>query len=493
MRRRAAASSIVILVPLAVWIVQLQRYWLSGPLDRDLSVYFVVAHRLLSGETLYRTIWDHKPPAIHLAFAGAELLFGYSKGSILFLGAGCAIGTLIAIFFLVRSAAGWLAGTLAALVWACLALSPAFEANQPNTEPFISLLSTIGIVLWLSRSRSAHKVAAIAFSAATLFKPVAILLPLGLAAGLLLAGELSLREGIRRLLWLLIATLAAWGLTAGWFALHGDFEAFYRAVFLYNSHYSGSVSENLAGLVETRNLLPLKVRFIAPILYFVALSALLQLWWGARGRSLGLIGACLGALIAIALPGRFYLHYYQLILPPLILLFGASLAPLRPPVARLRAILFPVAALAVALVGKVELLSPTRAAPGLGDPLFNQPHKDAQRVGEAIGGLLKPGDAVYEFGAEPAIYYFAKTEPFIPVLHYKALLEGPDSTEFTKRTLAVLEERVPRWVVVEDSALADAGWEHPIIAWFRREYRASEAVQKIGSFQVLERIDRKVP
>ena len=42
-------------------------------------VYTTVADGMLDGRTLYQSIWDHKPPAIHVTYAAAVALFGATR------------------------------------------------------------------------------------------------------------------------------------------------------------------------------------------------------------------------------------------------------------------------------------------------------------------------------------------------------------------------------------------------------------------------------
>ena len=46
----------------------------NEPLERDLTTYAVIAHEMLEGKALYSELWDHKPPAIHVTYAAAELI-----------------------------------------------------------------------------------------------------------------------------------------------------------------------------------------------------------------------------------------------------------------------------------------------------------------------------------------------------------------------------------------------------------------------------------
>src|SRR5438874_11529227 len=64
-----------------IFFLRLHTY--HEPLERDLTTYAVIAHEMLDGKALYSELWDHKPPAIHVTYAAAELIAGYGPKSIL--------------------------------------------------------------------------------------------------------------------------------------------------------------------------------------------------------------------------------------------------------------------------------------------------------------------------------------------------------------------------------------------------------------------------
>ena len=70
------------LLGLCALIFSLRLHTYDEPLERDLTTYAVIAHEMLNGKNLYSELWDHKPPAIHVTYAAAELIAGYGRNSI---------------------------------------------------------------------------------------------------------------------------------------------------------------------------------------------------------------------------------------------------------------------------------------------------------------------------------------------------------------------------------------------------------------------------
>jgi hypothetical protein len=72
-RRHALWITFAVLV---LWIFATRWTLQYEPLERDITTYAVAGREILTGRVLYSDLWDHKPPGIHLIFAGATALVG---------------------------------------------------------------------------------------------------------------------------------------------------------------------------------------------------------------------------------------------------------------------------------------------------------------------------------------------------------------------------------------------------------------------------------
>src|SRR5437667_2021107 len=137
------------LVGLCALILSLRLHTYSEPLERDLTSYAVIAHEMLNGKNLYSDLWDHKPPAIHVTYAAAELIAGYGRNSIILMNVAAAIATLLACYFAGSAGGrGPLAGLVAATLWTLASGDLAIEGNQPNTEVFLNALLTAAFAIF---------------------------------------------------------------------------------------------------------------------------------------------------------------------------------------------------------------------------------------------------------------------------------------------------------------------------------------------------------
>ena len=81
MDRRAVA----VLVALVALLVAARLHTYDEPFETDISAEAMIAREVLGGRALYADIWDHKPPAVVLTHAAAQLVAGYGPGAIFLL------------------------------------------------------------------------------------------------------------------------------------------------------------------------------------------------------------------------------------------------------------------------------------------------------------------------------------------------------------------------------------------------------------------------
>src|SRR6266404_4544012 len=130
-----------------IFFARLHTY--DEPLERDLTTYAVIAHEMLNGKTLYTDLWDHKPPAIYVTYAAAELIAGYGRDSIFLMNVSAGFATLVACYFAGSAAGGGrLGGLIAATFWALASGDLAIEGNQPNTEVFLNVFLTTAFAIF---------------------------------------------------------------------------------------------------------------------------------------------------------------------------------------------------------------------------------------------------------------------------------------------------------------------------------------------------------
>ena len=201
-----------------------------------------------------------------------------------------------------------------------MCFEPRTGANLPNTEVFINACVAWALALWLPAPLSQmswRRCASIAllFALASLYKQVAIVIPLCVGVAEMLttarAGrpshgmKLATLFAIVAVVW--IARCSATSRSRGAVGSRGRrFSSAPRA-------YSGGMIANLAASLLPQKMFSQYLLFALPALALTILAPFRVPW---RER-LMLIGLLLGTHLAVALPGQFHWHYYQLWFVPL--------------------------------------------------------------------------------------------------------------------------------------------------------------------------------
>src|SRR5438067_1335525 len=253
--------SIAVIAGLSGLIIFARLHTYGEPLERDLTTYAVIAHEMLGGKTLYTDVWDHKPPAVYLTYAAAELIAGYGRDSIFLLNISAGLATLLACYFAGSAAgAGRLGGLVGAALWVLVSGDLAIEGNQPNTEVFLNALLTLGFaILMRTEDRDlglrAVLLTGLSFAIASLYKHIAVVQAALLALTYLawpLAG--SRKKAFANVVIIGAIGVLVWGLVFGYFVAQGRGNAFTEAVFTYNAYYSGSIWQNLGHVFNRQSV-----------------------------------------------------------------------------------------------------------------------------------------------------------------------------------------------------------------------------------------------
>src|SRR5207237_10630488 len=108
----------------------------------------------------------------------------------------------------------------------------------------------------------------------------------------------------------------AWGLVFGYFAAQGQGKAFTEAVFTYNAYYSGSIWQNLGQVLRWPRVSADVLAALFPLAILSLAGTILGLIFGPRRPWVFLLTFAIATHVAVLLPGRSFLHYFQLWLPP---------------------------------------------------------------------------------------------------------------------------------------------------------------------------------
>lgn len=393
------------------------------------------------------------------------------------------LATIATLFGILRAGRtrrlGVLTGLWAAAFWAVTSGDLTLQGNQPNTEVFLNacLIWALALLVGMRASRGDRArviTAGVLLALATLFKPVVAVC----AAFLVVAHVTSPPGGApakRRALAdgaLILAICAlAWVGIVGYFGLTGRLADFASAVFTYNGFYADTLVWNLLQGLAPQNLLPGAMVSLLPLVTVSLLGLTLVHWARVPRETVLLLAMAASVLLAIAAPGRFYAHYYQLWLPVLAVGAAWTLAALDRLAGAGARLLHAGGALLVGVLVVIQLPSYTLSAGGWAQTKYGAIVVDTERTARVIEGLLLPGETFYHWGSESGLYFYTGRKPPTGVLFNEPLLEGPCAQNLTRRVLADLDREAPELVVFRPQPGARSLPAHPVVRWILGRYR----------------------
>ncbi len=474
----------VLLALAAVLIVGERWHTYSEPLERDITTYAVIGEELLKGRALYSDLWDHKPPAIHAAFALAEAIAGEGPLAVFLLNVLAAWAVLAGLYPCGKTLGGRAGGLWAAVTWAVVSGDLFLQANQPNVELFLNAFQTWIFALWLSagaRTLDLPRWVLIGLLTATasFYKPFIVLEAALAVVYLLLHWTPPLRKTAFRQLAAFAGCVAvSWAGLLGWFYGKGSLGDFKDAVFTYNLDYQGYHAASIWDFIQDISGQALNDSTLAWLFLLFVLGCGGALLAKGKPEDRGpwiLWGAFLiAAELEVASTGRFFAHYDQLLLPPLILGAAGGVTALGERIGNKGWKCLPGAALLALLIFHEAPFY--RLTPGewanrkyADGPVFAQ----ALQLGRELDGMLAPGETFYEWGNETELYFAARRSPPSGVFYSYPLLDNPLAQELSQRAVGDLEKARPEVIVLNTAYYLSPGLasRHPVLQWVLGHYQ----------------------
>lgn len=448
------------------------------PLERDITTYALVGDGLLHGRALYSDLWDHKPPLLYLIFAAAESLVGYGPSAPFLLNIIFTVATLVAVFMACRKGRNPMAGVWGALFWTAANGDLYLQANQPNTEVFVNAFLTWSFVGWRSLKGPSKDwipfLLGLLSLAASFCKQLAILGPLAMGAAYGWQNLDRKTPGTSRKLIVVASVLVlGWSLLAAYFTVTGRSKDFNYAIFTYNLEYSRQSLTGLWNYLGPQTLKKINLSFIG----FLFPLGVLSLWglarrWGKERYDWAIWAAFLVAtLLQIVWTWHFQPHYYQLLLPPMVIgaAWGADdLGNYLKEKFRSLSSLPGVLLLACLLIHEVPFYF--WPGPAWSILKYGTIFYETEQWGTQIGEWLLPGETLYEWGNETGLYFYSHREPACGLFYNYPFSTLTGSRQMMERVLRDLDRHPPElFVLPKDSDIP--GDKNPLIEWFRPRYR----------------------
>jgi len=473
----------LVLVILSSFIAIMRLYTYEEPVERDIGNHAVIGHEILHGRNLYSDLWDSKPPAIFFTYAVADALVGYGPGSVYFVGVAAAIITLLGAYWAGSAHGGVPGGLWAAVFWTFICSDLWLWANQPNTEVGMNACLVWAFALIVRANTKKLQiwrwlVVGGLFAIATLYKPVAITFAAFLSCFYLLVNICSSSD--RKMAFFQICLTAAagaavWGAVFAYFAATDRFTIFYDTIFKYGRWYAksrgGNIFENIRKGFSYEKLFSRYMKSTPVLVIFTVAGIILGLWKGSRRHWLLLLGFALAAPFAVALPGRFYGHYYQLWLGPLVVGTGWTLTTIGPR----GKIGLTMARGIIGAAGLILLLSSVLPQYKISSDQWSVYKQGPQyifskQVAIEVDKLLEPDETFYVLGITPEMYFWSKRRPPTGVIWSTDMVDNPLAEKHTARALEDLEREKPEMLIM-NRLYAQVPHDHPVVTWVEKWYR----------------------
>jgi hypothetical protein len=274
--------------------------------------------------------------------------------------------------------------------------------------------------------------------------------------------------------------VAAWTVIAGYFWIDGRWSFFYDTLFRQNITYSGNVGGNVLSAFLPRNLFPGFVLWVFAILPLVFAAGVLDRSWMKsenRPKLLLWIAWAAGSALAVALPGKFFGHYYQLWMPVWCTAAGWAASVLieerRSTIKLINRTLLSGAIACLALCQIKHYLLPAdewarRKYPS--DYFVQQ-----RQMGARLAALLSPGQSFYNVGEDNPLYFYSDRSPASGLLYLSPLETGADAAKYEQRLLNDLNRSKPDMIVVSPRGDQMLSQRPGLAGWIERNYVQSNS------------------
>lgn len=455
---------------------------LHEPIERDLDIYATIAAGLLDGRSLYSDLLDIKPPGIFLVYTAFQAVVG--GGAMLFFCMGAFFSALcgVALFMLIQARTGSrMLAWAGLLLWLPLSMDLYLQANQPNAEVVMNALVALGVALSVAFNRSVPALlgAGICFAFATFVKQA--LGPLVCLLAIVLASQSfsSRSEWFKRFVWLLAPSAILWLLAWAWFYAGGRGELFMHLILRYPQEYAEmlgtSLASNLGAGLGAKALGPKGATGLVSILMIVVALGVVALALCRRRFDAALVAAwALGVWFAVAAPGHFHAHYFQLWLPLAVVASFLTIAEIQ---GRGKFALIAAWILGVGLFGLVAVRAAQQwplPAEQWSREKYGSHFTEYEAFARNLIPMLRDDETVFVWGVQPAVYRILDRKEPTGIANIWLTLPsygGSYAPRWTDQLMRDLGSPPPDVIVVDVFTIQQTPAGHPVRVLIESSYR----------------------
>ncbi|MCP4592298.1 MAG: hypothetical protein GY842_16315 [bacterium] len=415
-RTERTRADLVVLIVAGLICIAFRLHAYPAPLESDECNYAYFAKQMLNGDRLYVDLWDHQPPGIFVLLAGVTSLWGSGPEVYRTFALVLVLGSMFGVFELARRWFNRPAAWTATLLFAIASSDPGIAGEGCNREIHMNALLVAS--WWLLACGRATIwwrifVAGLLLGLASVVKTVVAVHWLALTPAVAMLAirerEQDRRAALRGLAAFAAGPAVVWGVVFGYFAIDGRASNLLDSAFVENLAYSGGghgLPHRLVAFFLQNGAMRGVVFGFAPALWLAGIAGLVAFAWRRDMLRSALLAAwVLGSYMAVCLPGKFWPHYYMLMLPPMVLLAAGlvdRLGECRPALSTAASAVLLLGLSATQLTGYL-LVAPERIAHHRYGDRMTWVRDQAQRVAE----VTAPEDSIYVWGFDAGFYYYS--------------------------------------------------------------------------------------
>jgi 4-amino-4-deoxy-L-arabinose transferase-like glycosyltransferase len=518
----------LIIIPM-IALSQILAYWRTDVVDDQMFGYY--GWRILHGATIYRDVWDNKPPGIYWTNALGFLVGGDSYLGVVALCVAALAVAHAAFFVAAASVYARGAAALATILLSFFLTHGYYTGGTNRTETFLVMFELLAVAFYFrgfARDRWWKWYAAgLCCGLAVLYKQVGLAAwgAMGLHTVLLvLLRDLPWRTGLKRCLLLLVGAATSVGAAAAVLAWQGALRDAWFAVFTFNRAYVSTGDVQFPYNYVSWVLLKLHMYPILLLPLLMATAAVIHafLWWfrpqhrpaEIETQLVAQRPVCprymllfvvwyLAALYGAMLSPSHFRHYLVATIPPLLLLDGYLINVLRAEANLLRRLqqrAWVTAAFVVIAYFAYDAftLQFEEVSKVVVPRVYQHEAAEWEVIGDAVARWTRPTDKIQCWGYMPGVYLRARrinASRFTTLEKVGQVRGGArfivDEVESKLRTdpPAALAMSAGDYTWMKEGQAQGRRSDFDLGPWIDQHYRRVEEIPKFGNIYILKRDD----
>ncbi|MGZ3920901.1 MAG: ArnT family glycosyltransferase [Bacteroidia bacterium] len=499
--------SYIILSGVIFIVVLIRSNFFNIPFERDEGAYGYYGKLLLEGKIPYQDFYEQKFPGIFYFYGIMVAIFGETVKGMHFGFMLLNIGTIILLFSASKRIFSPLAGSITAITYAIVSLTPTLSGFTIQSENGVSFFVSLGIYFYSFTIRNTswkyYFLMGLAMGCAFMTKTTGVFLVLwgGVAVVIdffLNGDKRTTKEFFRRTLLYSSAVFLVIGILFLVILMKGSWNEMIYWSYQIPKRYVSRVpwEDGKKYLDYTYIAVTKDYKFFWYHAGFALITLVLKnITWRMKLTIITLIGF---SALTIFHGFYFYGHYWIQILPGLSILAGLTFYAFEdvirnragiksPAIKYIYVTVFIIATLVHLDKHKDYYFNPNYERI-LRNVYGNNPFPETAKIADYINANSKPEDNIVSIGSEPEIYFYTKKHCPSRHAYFSALVDNvAEHKEWQREFVRDVEKAKPRYVIFYNhpiSLMVQAGVDHYVFDWYNKY--VTENYNMIGLVDMIE-------